>query len=194
MSSTPAITLCNPSRYASESNAKTPTTPHAEFFYRTWSVAHSTLSMWKSAKNVRITYKPIEDGTSFDDLVEYEKGAKLKNVKGIDTTLGPGSYIWRGKGLLKPFTSHWEVLGWGWGEHMPDGDAERWMVIWFAKTLFTEEGIDILTDRKEGLSEKTLSDLKTQLKSMQGCDKMVALVEKKLIPVKVELPWISNDS
>lgn len=192
MASSEEITLCTPSKYGREikgESSKKPTTPDADFFYRSWSVGHSTLSMWKSAKNVRITYKPIEEGKTFDDLVEYEKGAKLKNVKGIDTAKGPGDFLWRGKGLLKPITSKWEVLGWGLGQQLASGDAERWMVIWFAPTLFTAEGVDILTDRREGLTEKTLSDIRTQLTGMKECTKLVELVEKNLFKVDVELPW-----
>ncbi|KAF3025609.1 hypothetical protein E8E14_012646 [Neopestalotiopsis sp. 37M] len=172
MASSQEITLCTPSKYGREikgESSKKPTTPDADFFYRSWS--------------------PIEEGKTFDDLVEYEKGAKLKNVKGIDTVKGPGDFLWRGKGLLKPITSKWEVLGWGLGQPLASGDVERWMVIWFAPTLFTAEGVDILTDRREGLTEKTLSDIRTQLTGMKECTKLVELVEKNLFKVDVELPW-----
>ncbi|KAI4599125.1 hypothetical protein KJ359_002083 [Pestalotiopsis sp. 9143b] len=192
MASNDDIKLYRPSKYLPKDAENQLTTPGSDFFCRTWAVAYSTLSMWRSAQNVRITYKALDSG-DVDDLVEYEKGGKLKNVKGVDKPLGPGSYNWRGKGMLKPFTSYWEVLGWG-EQTAPDREVERWLVIWFAKTLFTEEGVDILTDRKEGLSEQTFSAITTQLKEMKDAKDVVAMIEKKLNPVAVKLPWISSDS
>lgn len=183
------ITLARPSKYLSGQAPSGFTTPPLEWFCRTWAVTHSTLSMWRSASNVRITYKELPGGR-LDDLVEYEKSGSLKNVEGIDSPLGPGSWKWRGEGifgLMKLITSHWEVLGCG-ERPGADGEPERWIVIWFQKTLFTEEGIDILTDRKEGLSEQTLGTIMASLKALDAPD-MVAIVEKGMRPVDINLPW-----
>jgi hypothetical protein len=187
------VILCTPSKYLSGSEEPQFTSPPLDWFCRTWAVTHSTLSMWRSAKNVRITYKDLGGG-SVDDLVEYEKRTKLKNVHGVDKTLGPGSWIWRGKGFLKPFTSHWEVLGWGEHQIAPDGKTERWIVTWFAKTLFTEEGVDILTDQQDGLSQETLTAIMTKLATLEDAKDVVDMVEKNMKPVEIKLPWQLADS
>lgn len=44
-------------------------------------------------------------------------------------------------------SSHWEVLGWG------EKDGERWVVTWFAPSMFTPAGLDIYSSRKEGMGE-----------------------------------------
>lgn len=183
------IKLSLPSKYSSGQPATEFTTPPLEWFCRTWAVTHSTLSMWRSASNVRITYKELPGGR-LDDLVEYEKSGSLKNVAGIDSPLAPGSWKWRGEGymgLMRLITSHWEILGCG-ERPGADGQPERWIVTWFQKTLFTDEGIDILTDRQEGLSEETLSTIMASLKALNAPD-MVGIVETSMQPVDVKLPW-----
>ncbi|KAH6654569.1 hypothetical protein BKA67DRAFT_283360 [Truncatella angustata] len=167
--------------------------PDSEWFCRTWAVAHSTLSMWRSSRNVRITYTDLKNG-SVDDLVEYEKKGSLKTVAGVDTDLGKGDWKWRGKGLLKLITSEWKVLGYGQLPTGEDGQVERWMVIWFAKTMFTEEGMDILTERKDGLPQQTLETIKKGLLELKDAPHLVKLVEEKMQPVEVKLPWILSDS
>jgi hypothetical protein len=158
--------------------------------------------MWRSARNVRITYKPLppqNPSTSgacrIDDLVEYEalngKGG-VKTVAGVDTASKPndtGAWDWRGKGWLFFVSSHWEVLGWG---ERPlagaDGGVERWVVTWFAPTLFTKEGIDVYSDRREGPSKETLDEIMASLKGLDA--KPVAdMCEKDMQPVAIELPW-----
>lgn len=189
------IALRSPTTYTSSTSTFTP--PSLEWFCRTWSVSHSTLSMWRSARNVRITYKPLpphNDGRErIDDLVEYEhvsgKGS-LKSVAGVDTaeTAGdPGIWNWRGKGLLFFATSHWELLGWG-ERTLTDGTTERWIVFWFAATLFTKEGLDILSDRPEGTSPETASEILEKLKTLEA-QPVADLVTKNMQPVSINLPW-----
>jgi hypothetical protein len=160
--------------------------------------------MWESAQNVRITYAPhkyhnANDGNAKpsvnDNLVEYEK----KNGKGgVKTVVGvekpdpniSGAWNWRGKGWLAIASSHWEILGWG-ERPLPDGNSdgvERWAVTWFAPTLFTEEGLDIYSDRREGLSAKTVEEIIEALKQLEA-PKLVELVEKKMKEVAISLPW-----
>lgn len=56
-------------------------------------------------------------------------------------------------------SSHWEVLGFG-----DEGDGEgRWVVTYFAKTLFTPAGIDVYSWRKEGLGQGTVERIKEAL-------------------------------
>lgn len=137
--------------------------------------------MWQDKRNVRITYtslppsNPLEESTPrLDDLVEYQalNSDKIKTVHGIDTPSGADTraWDWRGKGWLKIASSHWEFVDWGLGdgeggvrEGQADGEGEEWAVIWFQKTLFTPEGIDIFSRRKEGLREETVSGVKKRL-------------------------------
>ena len=218
------ISVRPPSKYASKKE-KDPSTdgaftpPPLEWLYRTWAVTHSTLSMWRSAQNVRITYKPYVKpgeekkatttgdgaGTSvaIDDLVEYEKkhaepaGANIKTVEGIDRPdpaepLG-AAFDWRGKGWLKIASSHWEILGYG-ERPIPAAAAgeedgvERWAVTWFAPTLFTKEGLDIYSDRMDGISEETYAAIMAALKKLEDAPKIVTLVEKQMAPVLITSP------
>lgn len=196
------VTIRIPSKYASsQSNYATVTTftnPPLDWLHRTWTVTHSTLSMWRTARNVRITYSalpsspPTANGACprVDDLVEYEKlsgKGGVRSVTGVDTACGPtdtGSWDWRGKGWLAFVTSHWEVLGWG-----ERADGERWVVTWFAPTLFTKEGIDLYCDRKDGMSEGLAGEILAALKGLEGANDVVNMVEKDMKEVAVQLPW-----
>ncbi|KAK0673486.1 hypothetical protein QBC41DRAFT_214832 [Cercophora samala] len=197
----PPITLHQPSKYASSSSSTTtsptPTTPSPtiSFLSRTWSVTHSTLPMWRKARNVRITYSPLPSPSSspstpqkIADLVEYEPldGSSLKNVRGIDTASTPTSltaWDWRGSGFLFFVTSHWEILGHG---EVPE-TGERWVVTWFQKTLFTAEGVDVYSDRKEGPSEGLKKQILEGLEKMEGG--VGELCRRDMQEVRIELPW-----
>jgi len=155
--------------------------PSLSWLCRTWAVTHSTLSMWRSARNVRITYKELpstiipppsfpsvffwrkkptllQTHVRIDDLVEYrtKKSWAPKTVAGIDTSSpsssGGGEWDWRGKGWLSFVTSHWEILGWG----EDPVTKECWVVTWFAPTLFTKEGVDVYCSRLEGFRNEEL--------------------------------------
>ncbi|KAI0466305.1 hypothetical protein F4859DRAFT_303329 [Xylaria cf. heliscus] len=206
--SSTAISLRTPSKYLSDpSNPSTTSnepfvSPSNEWLCGTWTVTHSTLSMWRSAQNVRITYTPHETASSppdhhapavNDNIVEYEK----KNGKGgIKSVLGiekpdpniPGAWNWRGKGWLVIASSHWEILGWGERPLSSGEGVERWAVTWFAPTLFTEEGIDLYSNRKEGLDKETADGILETLKQLKA-PKLVQLVEKKMQEVAISLPW-----
>ncbi|KAI0884549.1 uncharacterized protein GGS22DRAFT_163782 [Annulohypoxylon maeteangense] len=198
------ISLRAPSKYLSAASKANPistlnapfVTPPLDWLRRTWTVTHSTLSMWRSARNVRITYAAYEPVTGANDnLVEYEKRSGkggVKTVVGIEKPdpVIPGAWTWRGKGMLAIASSHWEVLGWG---ERPlagvDGGVERWAVTWFAPTLFTQEGVDIYSDRKEGLSKKTADEIIQVLKELKDAPKVVELVGKHMQEVDINLPW-----
>ncbi|ORY56870.1 uncharacterized protein BCR38DRAFT_111927 [Pseudomassariella vexata] len=208
------ISLRAPSKYLSSSTKSEPATtaqspfisPPLDWLCRTWSVTHSTLSMWQSKRNVRITYKPLEPSSSssssapkIDDLVESEKNngkGGISRIEGIDTPdpSSPGSWDWRGKGWLKIASSHWEVLGWGERPLMRGlGDmgegVERWVVTWFAATLFTKEGVDIYCDRREGPSPETVEMIMRELKALDAAPTVVQLVEREMRDVEIKLPW-----
>jgi hypothetical protein len=164
--------------------------------------------MWRSAQNVRITYAPQKSASATsappdenkptinDNIVEYEK----KNGKGgVSSVVGvekpdpevAGAWNWRGKGFLIIASSHWEILGWG-ERPLSNGEGvERWAVTWFAPTLFTEEGVDLYSDRKEGLSKETANDIIKALKQLEA-PKLVHLVENKMMEVAINLPWKNN--
>ncbi|KAI1495838.1 hypothetical protein F5X99DRAFT_102557 [Biscogniauxia marginata] len=213
------ISLRVPSKYLPSSSKPAPPTttsdafvaPPLDWLRRTWSVTHSTLSMWRSSKNVRITYAPYKPASSSssppphpgtnDNIVEYEKKdgkGGVKSVVGVEKPdpVVPAAWKWRGKGLLTIASSYWEVMGWG-ERPLPggagggdgDGDIERWAVTWFAPTLFTQEGIDIYSDRKEGLSRETTEEIIKALKELKDAPKLVDLVEKLMQEVEISLPW-----
>jgi len=125
--------------------------------------------MWSSKRNVTITYKPLQSKSSqllLDDIVSYQTRSsdKVKTVNGIDTASGhdAGTWDWRGRGWLKIASSHWEVLGWG----ELDG-GERWVVTYFAKTLFTPAGIDVYSSAKEGSPGAVLENIKDSLSRIE---------------------------
>ncbi|RWA09479.1 hypothetical protein EKO27_g5639 [Xylaria grammica] len=199
----PSKYLLDPSKASTTSNEPFITPPN-KWLHGTWTVTHSTLSMWRSAQNVRITYTPhpsasftspsISDSPAVNDnLVEYEK----KNGKGgVKSVLGiekpdpkvPGAWNWRGKGWLVIASSHWEILGWG-ERPLSNGEGvERWAVTWFAPTLFTEEGVDLYSDRREGLTKEAADSIIKALKQLEA-PKLVELVEKKMEEVSINLPW-----
>lgn len=80
----------------------------------------------------------------------------------------------------------------GWGERQVDGGAttERWVVTWFAPTLFTKEGVDLYSDQKGGMSKELAGELVAALKGLgEGAGEVVKMVEADMREVKVVLPW-----
>ena len=102
-----------------------------------------------------------------------------KSIKGIDTPDGDGAWNWRGRGWLKVASSHWEVLGWG------EKDGEKWVVTWFAPSLFTPAGLDIYSSRKEGLSEGLHKEITAGLEALEAKD-MAELCKREMREVKIE--------
>ncbi|KAF3343604.1 DUF185 domain-containing protein [Verticillium dahliae VDG2] len=178
MAATPSsITLRSPSKYTSSTtpaqSSSSPSPPTLDWLHRTWTVTHSTLTMWRTARNVRITYKPLPSSAAgaprLDDLVEYEP---------------------TGAGLLFFVSSHWEVLGCG-ERPLPGGGVERWAVTWFAPTLFTKEGVDVYCDRSEGISEEAYAEVLAALRGLEA-RAVVDLVEADMRPVEIRLPWLEG--
>ncbi|KAK0634868.1 hypothetical protein B0T17DRAFT_20416 [Bombardia bombarda] len=200
------ISLRLPSKYSTSTTLTTSPSPSPplEWLHGTWSVTHSTLSMWRAARNVRITYTPLEPAPAtpkssstprprLGDMVAYEassgKGG-VKRIAGVDTaTTGDDTSVWdwRGKGWMFVLSSHWEVLGWG-ERPLSDGQTERWAVTWFAATKFTKEGLDIYSDRREGGSKETVEEIIAALKTL-GAKPLVELCERDMVPVEIVLPW-----
>jgi hypothetical protein len=140
--------------------------------------------MWKKVSNVTITYSPLSsDPSKLDDYVAYVSptlfGLKVKSIQGIDTPAGPGCWNWRGSGWLRIASSHWEILGYG-----EEGRSEggRWVVTYFAKTLFTPAGIDIYSWNQEGLKAETVERIKKALVEVE--DEVVKKLAAELFEVK----------
>ncbi|EXJ90798.1 hypothetical protein A1O1_03902 [Capronia coronata CBS 617.96] len=153
--------------------------PHVSFLQGQWYVTHSTLPMWKSNRNVTITYTSLDNNAEvLDDLVEYQPlhSDKRKRVEGVDT---PGAdtvatYSWRGRGWLRIASSHWQVLGWG----EEEGD---WMVTYFQSTLFTPAGVDIYSRRKGGLSPELVDQITEEIRNIK--DRKVSRLAWFIFPI-----------
>ena len=167
--------------------------------------------MWRTSRDVHISYSPLPAHTSSKsnnaplernaDRVEHtpisaDGGDKLslcerlraapRVIEGTNTATRAGDascWDWRGKGALFFVTAHWEVLGWG-ERSLGDG-TERWLVTWFQKTLFSEEGVDIYCDRAEGLSEETYGLIFDALKRIEA-KHVVDLVDRDLFKIKIK--------
>lgn len=171
------------------------TSPNISFLQGSWHVTHSTLPMWKSKRNVKITYTALAPSTPdaspdqtdrLDDVVSYQglDSDKLHTVHGVDKASGgigvTDVWDWRGKGWLMIASSHWEVLGWA----DKGADQDSWVVTYFAKTLFTPAGIDFYSRRKEGLSEQTVRDIKAALGRVDNED--VRRLSSEVFEVKTD--------
>ncbi|CZT25100.1 uncharacterized protein RCC_10829 [Ramularia collo-cygni] len=189
----PPITIRPPTFSPAKAPAgyQNPTIP---WLSETWHVTHSTLPMWKSKKNVRIQYTPMEpsapsipkDQTDrIDDLVTYQSADattdKISSIRGIDKAAvgdSRGEWDWRGKGWLMIASSHWEVLAWG----EEGGSGNKYVVTMFAKTLFTPAGIDVYSQNSAGVAAETLESIKEGLATVD--DDVVKKTAVELFEIK----------
>lgn len=153
--------------------------PSTEWFEGKWYIVHTSLPLWHGKRNVGVTYTRLPSSSKvqkLDDLVTYQAigSNKVKSVHGIDTPIQnlPGACLWRGKGLLKLTTSHWEILG-----HGELADGQQWAVTYFAKTPFTAAGFDVYAREKEGLAEDVLQGILSTIVAL-GSEEMNRLAEK----------------
>lgn len=107
----------------------------------TWHVIGTNFPMWLKGDKVRPRFiysnpRTVDGREVFDDTVAYEQGGREKTIVGVDTSDGPGKYVWRGRGWLRFFVSRWEIVA-----VSPD---EQSLALKFTKTLFTPAGIDII--------------------------------------------------
>ena len=114
-----------------------------------WSIAATNFPMWLTGerREPRFSYELLSaDPLVLGDEVTYRTvEGEQKRIIGKDTWKH-GEFVWRGKGLLKPFASHWHVAG-----AADDGTV---LVIRFEKSLATPAGIDIVV--REGTSHPEL--------------------------------------
>jgi hypothetical protein len=188
------VSLRIPGKYTSSSTTSTVSPPSLDWLHHKWTVTHSTLKRWRTAQNLSITYGGLpataEGSARISDVVAYQakgKGtSKMKTISGADTVADSTLvWNWRGAGLLKPISCRWEIIGWG-ERSGSDGKKERWMVTWFAPTLFTEEGLDIYSDREEGMSEELAGLIKAGLEGLQAKE-LAELVKENLKDVHINV-------
>jgi len=107
-----------------------------------WRVLATTFPMWKDGKKTRprFVYRSYRDGDALrlDDTVAFVARGKPDTIEGIDTQDPgfPSHFTWRGKGVLRLFTSEWVIVAVG-------ADA-RWIALYFTATIATPEGVDII--------------------------------------------------
>ena len=135
----------------------------ATFLTGTWFICFSNFPMWAKGNKTNPTFNYAVVETSpklvLSDNVRYLKKGKEKSIKGFDTqnSENPNAFKWRGKGFLKIAASNWKVA-------FKDEEHGQWAVIYFSKTLFTPEGLDIISRTTE-LSPETLKEINEKIKS-----------------------------
>lgn len=118
-----------------------------------------------------ITDKKADTNVLLDE-VKYLKRGKSRTLTGFDyqDKTDPSTFVWRGKGLLSFVRSTWKVV-------LIDPSGQ-WAVIWFSKTLFTPEGVDIVS-RTPALSTET----QTHIFALMSRDPLLAKHRASLRPI-----------
>ena len=115
----------------------------------TWTIKATNFPMWLTGDRLepRFSYGLVsENPFVLTDTVSYSTPAgETKTIVGTDREAGDG-FVWRGKGLMRLFASHWSVSG-----ASPDGDV---LVVRFEKTLATPAGLDVIV--REGVEVREL--------------------------------------
>lgn len=154
----------------------------------------------------------LDDEVLYDDIVGKPEGyleswLGLRRIRGVDWWDGEDSHTegedgkavveeeegmgaryrkwhWKGRGwLFITGGSRWEVLGWG------EYEGERWIVTWFEASLFTPAGLDIYSERKEGLSEGLYDEIMRKLGDvgqLEGCEEL-GKIAKGMFGIKIDL-------
>lgn len=121
----------------------------------TWHVIATNFPMWTKGDRTKPRFiysnvRTVDGRECFDDTVAYEQGGRTKTIVGVDTSEGPGKYVWRGRGWLKFFTSRWQIIS--------VSADEQCLALSFTKTLFTPAGFDIIS-RGETVSEEVYASV-----------------------------------
>lgn len=125
----------------------------------TWFICATNFPMWLKGNKTHPTFHyslvAHKERTLLDE-VKYIQNGKSKTITGYDLQDhdDPTVFVWRGKGILSLLKSQWKVA-------IIDSKGQ-WAVIWFSKTLFTPEGVDIIS-RTPTLSPANLQKIKTQM-------------------------------
>lgn len=127
----------------------------------TWFICSTNFPMWTKGNKTNPTFNYTvivkSDGSKImGDNVSYLKNGRSKSIKGFDHPDKKDStaFVWRGKGLLGLLKSKWRVA-------LID-PAHNWAVIYFTRTAFTPEGVDIIS-RQATLPIETLEQVKLQM-------------------------------
>ena len=126
----------------------------------TWFIIATNFPMWlkgdKLSPEFNYTLTERKGEQVLFDEVKYIKKRKPRSIKGYDhpDTKKENGFTWRGKGLLAIAKSNWEV-------RLIDEKA-GWAVIYFSKTIFTPEGVDIIS-RDKTMDKIILQDIKNKM-------------------------------
>ncbi|WP_337040570.1 hypothetical protein [Emticicia sp. 17c] len=126
----------------------------------TWFICYTNFPMWlkgdKSNPTFNYTEVILKGEKVLLDEVKYYKNNKQRTITGYDYQHKQDilKFTWRGKGILSLLKSQWKVA-----LLAPD---RQWAVISFSKTLFTPEGVDIISRTPE-LSEKDMAEIRKQM-------------------------------
>lgn len=166
--------------------------PSPNWLQGTWHVTHSTLPIWKTKRNVRISYTILPSSTrgttKLLDAVTFQTPTlnKVGTLRGIDTAdpTVEGRWNWRGKGWLRVASSQWEILGHGEYVDVIDGKemTNRWIVTYFSRSCFSPAGMDLYSRDETGLKGEVVWDIKQALDRMG--DARVRKLVGKLFRVK----------
>lgn len=143
----------------------------------TWHLHYSTFPMWQKEgiHNVTFNYTvlPGQGQPILLDEVRYLKEERHKCVTGYDypERTDSSAFTWRGKGLLKLFSSKWRV------EWM--SEDKNAIIISFEKTLMTPAGLDILS-RYPAASGSLLAEAMTVIAARRSLQDISA----HLLPVR----------
>ncbi|QHV93692.1 lipocalin/fatty acid-binding family protein [Spirosoma endbachense] len=156
-------------------------TPIVQTLLGSWFICSTNFPMWLKGDKTNptftysVSYRKAETTVLLDE-VKYQKRGETKTLTGFDyqTKNDSSIYIWRGKGVLRLVRSQWQVV-----LQDPNG---QWAVIWFSRTLFTPEGVDIISRTPQQLPEKTLN----HIKSLMADNPLLAkhLITMRELPVK----------
>lgn len=134
-----------------------------------WFVLASTFPMWAGGARTDVTFDygaltPEEGIPRLSDRVGYRKGGEPDEIRGTDTGEegDPRTFTWRGEGLLRLFSSRWQVA-----ELAPDGS---WALIHFESTLATPEGLDVIA-RAASLDEAARAAIRERLRARADLSK-----------------------
>lgn len=126
----------------------------------TWFIISTNFPMWLDGSKTNPTFNYTiteKNGKTFlIDEVKYIKNGKTKTINGFDylDLNNDKAFTWKGKGFLAIAKSHWEIK-------LMD-EKNEWAVIWFSKTLFTPEGVDIIS-KKQKLDKSLIEEIKTKM-------------------------------
>ncbi len=123
-------------------------------------IISTNFPIWLDGSETNPTFNYTVTGkkgkTFLIDEVKYTKNGKTKTINGFDY-LNPNNdkaFTWQGKGFLAIAKSRWEIK-------LQD-EKNEWAVIWFSKTLFTPEGVDIIS-KKSKLDKSLIEEIKTKM-------------------------------